>query len=120
MISQTPIPTWIQTTEAAAWTGWYDQLVPAQFTRCWTQPGELAAAGLMTCPGSPPAMAGWACSRPSKIQRTPKPIRSTWRHNGSAWTAPRPGARVPGGRAHSLVTAQASASTPKTASTRIP
>jgi hypothetical protein len=31
----------------------------------------------MTCDGKPSAMAGWACSRPSKIQKAPKPIRSS-------------------------------------------
>ena len=62
---------------------------PAQFTMCWTQPGELAAAGSMTWEGSPAAMAGCACSRPSKIQMMPKPIRSSCRQAGSAAALPR-------------------------------
>ncbi len=94
--------------------------MPAQFTMCCTQPGELAAAGWMTCEGRPTAMAGWACSRPSKIQMTPKPIRSSWRQPGSA-TLPAPApARVPAGRSHSWMISQASASTAKTASTMNP
>ena len=59
-------------------------MVPAQFTTCCTQCGELAAAGWMTCDGSPIAIFGWACKIPSKTQSRPKPIRSTWRHAGSA------------------------------------
>src|SRR5262249_5830538 len=37
--SQAPMPSWIQTLAAAAWTGWYDQAVPPQLTTCWTQAG---------------------------------------------------------------------------------
>ena len=73
------MPTWIQTVAAAAWTGWYDQVVPAQLTTCWTQPGEAAAVGSMTLDGRPAAIAGWACRIPSKIQRMPKPVRSSRR-----------------------------------------
>ena len=120
VISQTPIPIWIQTAAAPAWIGWYDQLVPAQFTRCWTQPGEAAAAGWMTCEGSPTAMDGWACSRPSKIQMMPKPIRSSWRQPGSAMASPRPAAPLAGGRIHSLIAAQATARITKTQPAMIP
>jgi hypothetical protein len=84
---------------------------------CCTQLGELAAAGWMTCAGSPSAMDGWACSRPSKIQMTPKPMRSSWRHPGSATVPAGSPARIPGGRSHSWMMTQASASTAKTAST---
>ena len=89
-ISQAPMPIWIQTAAAPAWTGWNDHVVPAQFTTCCTQPGELAAAGWMTWPGRPAAIAGCACRSPSKIQRMPKPMRSSRRPGGSGWQ-PRPG-----------------------------
>jgi hypothetical protein len=122
-ISQTPIPIWIQTAEAPAWIGWYDQLLPAQFTTCWTQPGELAAVGSITCAGSPTAMAGWACSSPSRIHSTPKPVRSSWRQAGSGAAALAAAARmtaVSDDRSHSLTATQAAASTAKTRNTMIP
>jgi hypothetical protein len=57
---QIPMPAWIHTAAAAAWTGWCDQAVTPQFTRCCTQCGELAAAGWMTCEGRPAGILGWA------------------------------------------------------------
>ena len=116
MISHTPIPIWIQTTAAPAWIGWYDHAVPAQFTMCCTQPGELAAVGSMTCEGSPAAMAGWACSSPSMIHRTPKPIRSSCRQAGSGAA----GRAAWPGRSHSRALTQAMASTAKISSTMRP
>src|SRR5579863_1241383 len=59
-ISHTPIPAWIQTDAAPAWMGWNDQIVPPALTRCWTQPGELDAAGSITWEGRPAAIFGWA------------------------------------------------------------
>ena len=53
-------------------------------TRCWTQAGELAAAGWMTWDGRPAAIPGWACSSPSSSHSRPKPIRSTRCAAGSA------------------------------------
>ena len=41
----------------------------------------------MTCDGSPIAIFGCACKIPSKTHSRPKPIRSTWRHVGSATVA---------------------------------
>src|SRR5215472_19381012 len=61
-ISHAPIPNWIQTVAAPACTGWKDQLVPAQFTRCCTQVGEAAAVGSITCVGRPAGIAGCAWS----------------------------------------------------------
>ena len=87
--------------------------MPAQFTTCCTQVGELAAVGSITCEGSPAGMAGWACSRPSKIQMTPKPIRSSSRHAGSRVT----GRAVRAGRSHSLALTQATARIAKISST---
>jgi hypothetical protein len=52
-------------------------VVPAQFTTCCTQCGELAAAGSMTCDESPIAIFGWACRIPSNTHSSPKPTRST-------------------------------------------
>jgi len=134
------MPTWIQTAAAAACTGWYDQDVPAQLTRCCTQAGELAAPGWMTCDGRPTTIAGWACSSPSKIQMMPKPIRSSIRHDGSGSDPPAPRAKRPrstrravsapagppglpaamvAGR-HSRTLTQRSASTPKISSAASP
>jgi Cu+-exporting ATPase len=62
-------------------------VVVAQFTRCWTQDGELAAVGSITCDGRPAAIRGCAWSSPSRSHSSPKPIRSTWRPAGSAATA---------------------------------
>ena len=50
-ISHAPMPSWIHTAAAPAWIGWNDQAVPAQLTTCWTQTGELAAVGWITCAG---------------------------------------------------------------------
>ena len=78
-ISQAPRPTWIHTEAAPAWTGWYDQAVPPQLTRCCTQAGELAAVGSMASEGRPAAILGCACKIPSRIQSVPNPMRSTQR-----------------------------------------
>src|SRR5579862_6272262 len=102
--SQAPIPTWIHTEAAPAWMGWNDQLVPPQLTTCWTQPGDAAAVGSMTCVASPPAIFGCACRIPSRIQSTPNPTRSSHRPLASAGPPPRrppppsppPARRVPG------------------------
>ena len=53
-----PMPTWIQTAAAPACIGWNDHDVPAQFTTCCTQAGELAAVGWITWDGSPIAIPG--------------------------------------------------------------
>ena len=58
--SHSPIPAWIHTVAAPAWIGWYDHVVPAQFTRCCTQAGELDAVGSITRDGSPAAIPGCA------------------------------------------------------------
>ena len=66
-------------------------------TTCWTQAGEEAAVGSMTCAASPPAILGWACKIPSRIQIRPNPTRSSRRPGASQ--APPPShahrARVP-------------------------
>ena len=109
-MSQIPIPTWIHTAAAAAWTGWYDQVVPPQFTTCCTHPGELAASGAITCDGRPAAMAGCACNIPSKIHNRPNPSRSSRRPAGSAAHAaarlavPRDGASLPLAATHTALT----------------
>ena len=114
-------------------------MVPAQFTTCCTQCGELAAAGWMTCDGSPIAIFGWACKIPSKTHSRPKPIRSTWRHAGSAAAPQAAGrSRLPTGRGpcgrgarrrllaawaagrHARTVIQASPSSPKISSAMIP
>ena len=58
-------------------------MVPPQLTRCWTQVGEAAALGSMTCEASPPAIFGCACKIPSRIQSSPNPTRSSRRPRGS-------------------------------------
>ena len=88
-------------------------MVPAQFTTCCTQAGELEAVGSITWEGSPAAMAGWACSRPSKIQMTPKPTRSSCRQAGSGVT----NRSALAGRSHSLALTQATARMAKISST---
>src|SRR6266478_8719277 len=60
-MSQAPIPTSIQTVAAPAWMGWYDQMVPPQLSRCWTQGGDAAAIGSITWEASPWAIFGCAC-----------------------------------------------------------
>ena len=80
----------------------------------------------MTCDGSPIAIFGCACKIPSKTHSRPKPIRSTWRHTGSA-TVAEAGPAVPacplawaaaGCRARTAI--QASPSSPKISSAMIP
>ena len=61
--------------------------MPAQFTTCCTQCGELAAVGSMTCDGSPTAIFGWACKIPSRTHIRPNPMRSSRRQAGSAAAA---------------------------------
>ena len=78
------MPTWIHTVAAAAVTGWSDQMVVPTPTRCWTQPGDELAAGVMTDPGRPSGMAPWICRSPSNSQRSPKASRSSRRAGGSA------------------------------------
>src|SRR6185437_16099074 len=118
--SQTPIPTWIQTAAAPACTGWYDHAVPAQLTRCLTQPGDPSAAGAMTWPGSPAAIAGCACRMPSKTQSNPNPIRATARPTGSGGRPPRPAPRLAKPGSHSRALAQMIASETKISSATSP
>ena len=101
-------------------------MVPAQFTTCCTQCGELAAVGSITCDGRPIAIFGCACKMPSKIQMIPNPIRSTCRQAGSAGTAAgeppgpacSPGCAAAGSHARTVI--QASPSTAKISSAMIP
>ena len=58
-------------------------MLPPEFTRCCTHPGEVDAAGWITCDGSPPGICGCACRIPSNSQRIPKPTRSSRRAPGS-------------------------------------
>ena len=46
--SQSPSPSWIQTTAEAAWMGWLDQMVAPLFTRWRTHAGDDAALGWTT------------------------------------------------------------------------
>ena len=39
------MPTWIHTVAAAAVTGWSDQMVAPELTRCCTQPGDERPPG---------------------------------------------------------------------------
>ena len=78
------MPTWIHTAAVAAETGWRFHVVTPKFTRDCTQPGEVDAAGWSTWLAMPVGMLDWACSRPSKIQMRPKPMRRTRRATGSA------------------------------------
>jgi hypothetical protein len=59
-------------------------------TTCWTQAGEAAAIGAMTCEARPAAIFGWACKIPSKIQITPNPTRSSRRPRASLELPPTP------------------------------
>jgi hypothetical protein len=77
------MPSWIHTTDAAAWTGWLPQTVTPTLTRCWTHPGDPLAAGRSTLVGMPRTIPVWACSKPSAIQIRPKPIRRMRRPRGS-------------------------------------
>ncbi len=64
-------------------------------------------------------MAGWACSRPSKIQRMPKPIRSMAPGRlGRAHRGATRGRRAAG--SHSFTPTQATASTANTSSAMMP
>ena len=94
--------------------------MPAQFTRCCTHFGELAAMGSMTCDGRPMAIFGWACKIPSKTHSRPKPTRSSCRQSGSAWVAAGgpPGAAATG--SHARTVSQANPSTAKISSAMIP
>ena len=81
--SQTPIPTWIQTAEAGAAIGWLLQIVVAEFTRCCTHDGEDDAVGWITCVVMPRGIDACPWRMPSKIQTTPKQMRSN-RHAGAS------------------------------------
>ena len=71
--NQTPSPIWIQTVAAAAWTGWFDQMVTPLLTTCCTHGGDVLAAGWITPDGSPSGMEDCSCSSPSRTHRQSEP-----------------------------------------------
>ena len=90
---------------------------PPQFTRCCTQAGEVAAAGLMTSCGRPPAICGCACKIPSNTHRIPKPTRSRRRARGSCHGAGAPAAAAPCPPAQARVAPHATRSSTKMSAT---
>ena len=85
--SQTPMPSWIQTAEAAAVIGWLDHRVTPTLTTCCTQSGAPLADGESTPDGSPSGIDGCSWSSPSSVQSAPNSSRSTTRAWGSPTTA---------------------------------
>ena len=77
-------------------------------TRCCTQPGDVAAAGLMTPSTRPVGMPDCSCSRPSNTQSSPKAMRRNRRAGGlGAWPGAAPAERLaPGHRPPVLHRAQ--------------
>ncbi len=78
-----PIPSWIHTVEAAAAAGWLAHTVVPESTKRCTQPGDVAAAGLITPSTSPVGIPDWSCRSPSNTQVRPKAIRRNRRPAGS-------------------------------------
>ena len=70
--------------------GWSDQIVTPLSTKCWTQVADALDDGWMTPDGRPRGMDDCNWSRPSRIHRHPKPMRTTRRATGSgavvAWS----------------------------------
>ena len=78
-----PMPTWIQTVDAAAAAGWLVHTVRAELTMCRTHEGDVAAAGWITWDGRPTGMPDWSCRSPSNSHRSPKAVRRSRRPAGS-------------------------------------